>query len=240
MSDPRPISQRLKDDNWRLHQIAERTPGPATLMHGEVTREVYARLLRETLPVARALDAKVRAAREAEPRLRELIADDQMQAENIAADLAFLGEPAEPLPMDDLPPGTRRLLVRIEERGSDPFWTLGMHYVRTGATNGNHYLAGRLRRVLGLGTEADRQAGTRYLDPFGTQQRFVWGAFKTTLDAIAFTEEEKDLVFEGTRDAFLYAINLTEAEHRAEEELLAAHAAGLDKAEFDAHHAPAH
>ena len=75
---------------------------------------------------------------------------------------------------------------------------LGLHYVREGANNGNHYVAKKLRAAWGV--EGDD--GLRSLDPYGKNQRALWEKFKTTLDAQPFTDEEKDHMVQSGRVMF--------------------------------------
>ena len=44
-TDPRPLGQRLKEDNWDLHQQAERDTLPQHLVQGTIPRETYVELL---------------------------------------------------------------------------------------------------------------------------------------------------------------------------------------------------
>lgn len=249
----RPLTQRLKDDNWALHQIAERSPGPRRLFDPAMTRESLAIYLLEFLPIARTLDGLLAAARKADPRLARFVDDASMQAGAIERDLEVLGidrarwdaSSGQPEPI----PGAARLIARLRERGEDALYLLGHHYVRMGASNGNHFLAARIRPRLGLGEAAvpgDPRAGTHFLDPFGDAQRESWQRFKLGIDALAegidghppLRPDEHDRIFEGTQDAFCFAVCMHHETHLGPGQLIERHRESLDKASFDADHAP--
>lgn len=251
---PRTLSARLKDDNWALHAVAERSPGARLLMGDEMTLEQYASMLMELLPVHAALDAALRAASHREPAIAAMVSDEQLVGPHLIHDLGTLRRAfgarlagVIPDPLDRATPGagTTRFIDAIHAHAGDPWHVLGLHYVRTGQTNGNAYLARSIRRRLGLGEQLDAtdpRAATRYLDPFGARQREVWGAFKGNIDALVtargISQDQQDRVFAGTRDAYLYTIGMTAERHRSAEELLAEHGAGLDRAAFEAAHRP--
>lgn len=228
----RPLTTRLKEDNWDLHQIAERGDGPAALMRGEGTRDDYVRLIEQEYLWNVALDEAVCHAREADRRVADLIPESHLRALGAADDLDYF----DTCPCDINPsPGTARFIDYIETAEADPMVILGLHYVRTGATNGNRFVAKKLRQLFDL---PDTGEGTAYLDPWGTEQRGVWDSFKTALGQTEFTEDEQGRIFRGVRDSYLYHIGMGNPDRQpSEEEILAAHAATLDKKSFDETHA---
>lgn len=223
------LTNRLKDDNWALHQIAERQETPGSLIKGTMPKEGYIGMLEQQLLINTTLDATLRDAVKADPRVSELVLEEQMLSPYIAEDLAFFGIETGSI---DPTPGTTRFIEHIESSRDNPLHLLGLHYVRLGACNGNRFVARVVRKAYGLG----ETEGTRYLDPFGEKQRTGWVEFKAALDAMPFDASEQDRVFEGTRAAYLYAINMDHPEHHSAEQLLEMHAKTLDKKAFEEGH----
>jgi len=229
----RSLTTRLKEDNWDLHQIAERGDGPAALMRGEGTLDDYVRLIGQEYLWNVALDEAVCAARHADRRVADLIPESHLRALGAADDLAHFNTcPSELSPT----PGTSRFIDYIETAERDPMVILGLHYVRTGATNGNRFVAKKLRQHFDLPESGE---GTAYLDPWGAEQRTVWDAFKTALGAVEFTPEEQGRIFRGVRDSYLYHIGMGNPDRQpTEQEILAVHTGSLDKDAFLEAHKP--
>ena len=53
-TDTRPLGQRLKEDNWDLHQLAEHDALPQHMVRGTMPREAYVELCGQSWLVARA------------------------------------------------------------------------------------------------------------------------------------------------------------------------------------------
>jgi len=233
----RPLTTRLKDDNWKLHQIAERAEGPAALIKGRMPREGYVQHLAQQWMMSRALDAVIKPHLASRPDLAAFVLPEQFLTAYLEVDLTHFGVcPAHVRPE----PGTQRYIDDVAAHRDDALHLLGLHYVRLGACNGNRYVAKSVRKAMDLPATGE---GTRYLDPFGEAQRDKWYAFKASLDALALTEAEADRVFGGTEAAYLHAICHGLERHQTKAELLAAHEASLDKKAFEEGHSvhvPAH
>jgi len=226
---PIELTPRLKNDNWDLHQIAERGPTPGAMIKGTMPRDGYADALAQTLLLNRTLDEAVARICDTRPDLGALIKPDQAFVPYLVADLEFLGVDTSTI---SAAPGTQRYIDAIESNANDPCYLFGLHYVRLGACNGNRFVARKLRSVYGF-TDAQ---GTRYLDPFGEKQRSEWNAFKTGIDALDLTQDDQDRIFAGTRDAYLLTINLDHDEFQSAEALLETHGKTLDKKAFEEGH----
>ncbi len=226
----RPLTTRLKDDNWKLHQIAERAEAPAALIKGRMPRDGYVTHLTQQWFMARALDAAMRPHLEARPDLAAFILAEQFLAPYLEEDLTFFGVcPAHARPT----PGTTRFVDEVEAHADDAMHLLGLHYVRLGACNGNRFVAKAVRKAYDLPADG---SGVRFLDPFGESQREKWYAFKGALDALPLTEDEADRVFLGTEAAYLHAVCHGLDRHHTKAELLTAHEATLDKQAFERGH----
>ena len=223
------LTKRLKDDNWALHQIAERQETPGSLIKGQMPREGYTAMLAQQALVNRVMDDAMRDAVRLDPRVSELVLEEQMLTPYLLEDLAFFGVDLDGVEPN---PGTARFIEHIEAKRSEPLHMLGLHYVRLGACNGNRFVA----RVVRKAYELNETDGTRYLDPFGESQRDKWMAFKEALDAMPLSDAERDTVFAGTRAAYVAAINLDLDEAMSAEQLMEQHGKTLDKQAFEEGH----
>ena len=199
-TETRPLGQRLKEDNWDLHVQAEHDTLPQHMVRGTIPKETYAELLGQMWLVSRKLDAAIVATRDGVPVLKELVTDRQLQTPYLEEDLAHWG--VETAGLEPLP-GTAGLIADIERsRDENPIRLFGLHYVREGANNGNKYVAMKIRKAWGV----EDGAGFRYLDPYGSDQRPMWEAFKTRLNEIELTEDEKSTIVAGARSMFEHII----------------------------------
>ena len=195
-TDTRPLGQRLKEDNWDLHQLAEHDALPQHMVRGTMPREAYVELCGQSWLVARALDSAIEAKRDEVPILRELVTDRQLQTPYLEEDLAHWGvDPASVAPN----PGTAALIAEIERcRDNAPIRLFGLHYVREGANNGNRFIARKIKQAWG----AESDDGFRHLDPYGDEQRPLWEAFKVRLNEIELSEAEKTAIVDAARSMF--------------------------------------
>ncbi|USN98465.1 MAG: biliverdin-producing heme oxygenase [Phycisphaeraceae bacterium] len=197
--DPRPLGQRLMEDNWDLHRQAEHDTLPRHLVQGTIPRETYVELLGQFWLVARVLDGAIEAKRSQVPVLA-LVADEQLQTPYLEADLEHWGANTAAIAPK---PGAAALIAEIGRcEREEPIRLFGLHYVREGANNGNRYVAKALRRAWG----AKDMAGFSYLDPYGERQRPLWESFKARLDEQALSEDEKREIVAGARSMFEHII----------------------------------
>jgi len=220
------LTTRLKDDNWALHQIAEKQPTPGSLIKGTMPKSDYLAMLAQQYLVNSAFDEVLHSILPEHPQIAKLIHEEQLLTQYIVEDLRYFEidpEAAEPNR------GTQRFIDHICAHKDEPLHLLGLHYVRLGACNGNSFVARVVRKSYNLN---EPTLGTRYLDPFGKAQRKDWLAFKHGLDALVLSEDEQDEVFAGTRAAYVLSINLDLAEYQDAETLLAEHEKDLDQQAF--------
>jgi len=220
------LTTRLKDDNWALHQIAEKQPTPGSLIKGTMPKDGYIAMLAQQYLVNKVFDEVLLTIMAHHPELGELIHEEQLLTQYIVEDLHFF----ERDPDDAMPnPGTQRFIEHINAHKDQALHMLGLHYVRLGACNGNSFVARVVRKAYDLD---EPFLGTRYLDPFGSTQRKKWLAFKHGLDAMELSDPEQDEVFGGTRAAYVHAINLDLPEFEDAESLLAENKDSLDQKAF--------
>lgn len=224
-----PITHRLKNDNWDLHQIAERGGTPESMIKGTITREGFADYLSQSVHIHRALDVALFKAIVAMPELAPLVKESEFFDQHFSADLAYYNA----TPATDLLPGVARFVDHINTHADQPLHTFGLHYVRLGACNGNRFVARKLRSVFGI---TDPAAGMMSQDPFGEAQRTQWAEFKEGLDALDLNDAQRDELFDGTRAAYLLTINMDHDEFQSAEQLLKDHGKSLDREVFEQGH----
>lgn len=199
------MSARFKQGHADLHEQAEQGTIPAAMASGTITREQYIALLRTEYPVHLALDERLRAAKQGHTLLAELVDDQTLMSGFYAQDLAHFG--IDPNTVEPTPAASEVIeLIHAIER-EHPIALLAFHYVRFGASNGNRYVAKRIRPALGL-ESVDSAPGTKHLDPFGSDQRALWDAFKAKLDGAPLTEDERLLLVATARQVFTAIMSL--------------------------------
>ena len=224
-----PITDRLKNDNWDLHQIAERGGTPESMIKGTMSREQFAAYLGQAIHVHKALDSAIQKAIKLMPDLGHLVTDEHSFERYFASDLEFYATKIAETPA----PGTQRFVDHINTHSDQPLHIFGLHYVRMGALNGNRFVARKLRQVFGITHPTD---GMMSHDPFGESQRTDWMSFKQGIDALELNNTERDELFSGVRAAYVLTINLDLEEYMSDKQLLSAHGKSLDREVFDKGH----
>ena len=191
-----PIGQMMKDGCWDLHQAAENGAVARGLISGELSKADYASLVAQMYLFNKRLDEAVRSHRDAQPPLKALIDDEQLQTPYYESDLRDLGIDATSLSPT---PGTAEAIALVDRVEADnPADLLALHYVREGANNGNRFVARKLMQVWG---QSDL-AGMKHLDPYGEAQRAKWETFKTTLNEQPFSDDAKRSLVSTGREMF--------------------------------------
>lgn len=190
------IGDRLKEETKELHASAESHEFQRAFGSGKLPREGYVRYLSQMYLVHRALEAKIKATQGGTPELSDVISDRNFRETDLEADLRYFGvDPATVTPTK----ATSALIARFETAANEnPDTLLGYHYVLEGSNNGNAFIARGIRKAYGLsGTE-----GTRYLDPYGDQQRPMWMQYKQAMAALTLTDEQADRIVESAKELF--------------------------------------
>ncbi|MEO0631509.1 MAG: biliverdin-producing heme oxygenase, partial [Planctomycetota bacterium] len=191
-----PIGQMMKDGCWDLHQSAENGTVAKGLISGGLSKADYTTLVSQMYLFNKRLDEAVRSHRDAQPSLKALIDDEQLQTPYYEADLKDLGVDAGAL---EAAPGTAEAIALVDRvENENPADLLALHYVREGANNGNRFVARKLMQVWG---QSDL-AGMKHLDPYGDSQRAKWETFKTVLNDQPFSDDEKRSLVATGREMF--------------------------------------
>ena len=204
-TDARPLTERLKENHADLHERAEHGAVPQAMATGEISREAYASMLGQLWVMGRALDEALVAAGESTPAIRDLVKEHQLQEPKLRADLAHFGIDPATIEAGEAAGAFVRDVERLRE--SEPLRLLGLHYVREGATNGNRFVAMKIRKAWGV----EGSEGFRHLDPYGDQQRSMWDAWKTELAGYEFSEQEKQTILAGARTMFEHVMAVHES-----------------------------
>ncbi|MBL9140368.1 MAG: biliverdin-producing heme oxygenase [Phycisphaerae bacterium] len=180
------LADTLKERTKEAHTRAERHPLQARLVAGALTREEYSGYLAQLLPVWTALDAGLDGLAVRDSRVASMVQPYHRHAWRLVDDLAFLNH-REQRPV----PATQRFLQVVADAASGSgIGLLGVWYVLEGSANGGRFIAKALSRGLGIvGPD-----GLKNFDPHGEHQRERWQAWRTALDAQAFSESERDAI----------------------------------------------
>ncbi|MDX2175800.1 MAG: biliverdin-producing heme oxygenase [Candidatus Sumerlaeia bacterium] len=201
---PKSVMQRLKEETWDLHMLAEKGELEQHMIRGTLPKEMYVKTLGQRYFLHKTLDELLQAHRPHHPALQRVVRDSHFHTPRVVADLAFFGVDAatlEPLP------ASKRVMDKMREvAAKDPNLLLGMQYVMEGSTNGAKFIAKALRKAYGL----EGEDGTRLLDPYGESQREQWGGFIGAMNSIIFSQEEADGLVDLARATFRFMIELDE------------------------------
>ncbi len=174
-TDAPSIMQRLKTDTTGLHAAAEQTTFQQAMVAGRLPLDHYVASLQQMLLIHRTLEHHLRLHREL-PAIAAVLRDYQFQEPYLLNDLQYFE-----CIVDQIQPlhATSDLIAAIEvTAAANPVALLGLHYVLEGSKNGGKFLAAAARRAYNL--EGD--AGLRYLDPYGANQRTYWQDFRTSME----------------------------------------------------------
>lgn len=186
----------LKSATTENHVRAERHPIQAAILSGQISREVYGRLVAQNRHVHEAMERGFDQASRGEPRLSAMFAAHHRRLANYDADLAVFGVAEEhraPLPAAHAAAGWIGSLA-----ASSPIALLGVLYVIEGSTNGGQFLS----RILSKAFGSAANAGLSSLDPHGGHTRERWGAFRVGLDGLTLSTSECEAIIAAARETF--------------------------------------
>jgi heme oxygenase len=176
--------RKLKEGTQKLHDQAESGNFQVRMVNGELARQEFASFLGQMHHIHETLDPALTAAAASDDRVASIFQEAHLRLGRVQQDLKDLEAPeiADPLP------ATTKFLDYVKTmEATSPASLIGVLYVKEGATNGNKFVAKKLRETMELGP--DMAMG--YLDPHGKDQRKRWNAFKETLNELNLTEDEQ-------------------------------------------------
>ena len=198
------IMARLKAGTAAQHAVAESKPLEAALIEGSIGQAQYQKYLSQRWLIHRELEAATNRALKTDARLASLHLPSLYQTQNLESDLARLEtnlESIRPLP------GASHLIEKIQKAA--PATLMGIYYVFEGSKNGARFIA----KALAKAWELSDTSSFRYLDPHGEEQRPLWMKFRSNMDAIAWTPNEKDLMVRAAQATFDAISSLDDAIH---------------------------
>ena len=191
MTESASLMQTLKEETWDLHKKAETQPLEQNLVRGTLPQDVYVTYLEQRLIVMRAMEKHMAALAAKDTRVAEMGYEPFMLAEHLEKDLKFFGsDPSALEPLSATSQFLRQLESTTEKK---PLALLGVLYVFAGSTNGAKFISRAILRAY----ELQPGQATNFLDPFGDEQRHIWGGFKTKMDETNWTAEEKKEIVSG-------------------------------------------
>ena len=177
--------RKLKEGTQALHDQAESGNFQIRMVNGELARMEFASFLVQMRHIHCVLDPAIQSAASTDDRVDHIFDESHLRLPRIDKDLEDLSCEAVADPL----PATERFVRYIgEQLEQSPSSLVGVLYVKEGATNGNKFVAKKLRESMGLAP--DMAMG--YLDPHGKDQRRRWNAFKETLNELDLTDQEQD------------------------------------------------
>jgi len=196
MTETTDIASRLRQETRDLHDAAENHEFQRAFGGGRLPRETYVRYLEQMLHVYTALESAIRDALPKSEVLSAVVGENNFRADDLRADLAYFDSPADATPQVD---ATGVFVNRVEQVAREnPDALLGYHYVLEGSNNGSKFIAKNIRRAYGF----QGDTGTRYLDPYGDQQRDMWLEYKTALSNLRLNPKLSDEVVACAREMF--------------------------------------
>ena len=176
---------KLKEGTQSLHDQAESGNFQVRMVNGDLARLEFGGFLGQMRHIHAVLDPALQQAASGDARVAQIFEESHLRLHRIDQDLKDLDheEVAEPFPATSS--FTDYIAERLEQ---NPTSLIGVLYVKEGATNGNKFIAKKLRETMGLGE--DKAMG--YLDPHGKDQRRCWNAFKETLNELDLTDAEQE------------------------------------------------
>jgi heme oxygenase len=225
------LMDRLRQETGELHRAAERCDFQRSLVKGEITPGVLAAWFDQLLPVHRALERALRAARSDEP-WTETFKEDQSRERDLLADLDVLQSDAAAGEMTasttgQPPPATAAFIDAIGHiaAGPHPAALLGVLYVLEGSNNGSKFIARAIRRAWNWSD--DRRL--RYLDPYGERLGERWQQFRNEVNALSCAPAQEQAIIEAAKRTFqaIHAMSLSMIAHENGE----SHRAGPDALE---------
>jgi len=195
------IMDLLKEGTAEQHRNAERRKLQKEMVGGRLPVDTYRNWLGQMLLLHSALWSGIVARRVSSSALADVVLDEGRHVANLRADLMALdGDPDELTPL----PATERGLAAIRSTAAeDPLSLLGYNYVLEGSMNGNRFIA----RAL---TPALRCPATAYLDPYGDDQRSVWGAYRERMNTAGFDGAQAERMVAAARDLFFTIAELSD------------------------------
>jgi len=195
------IMARLRQETMPLHQETEKGHLSQDLVRGRLPVTRYAALLGQLYALHRHFEAALARAAASVAQLAKVARTYQLQEDQLVRDLLHLGRD---LQGEAALPATREFNAFVDDlAATSPVGLLGVLYVLEGSKNGGRFLAAAVRRAYGF-----ERAGTEYLDPYGELQAERWKEFKTDMDSLDLSAEERDQIVAAASSTFRHIMRI--------------------------------
>ena len=202
--------RKLKEGTQELHDQAESGNFQIRMVNGELARREFASFLGQMRHVHATLDPALTKAAEVDDRVADIFEEAHLRLGRVDQDLKDLecNDIADPLP------ATKRFVEYVSEMSkASPASLIGVLYVKEGATNGNKFVAKKLRETMNLGPNM----AMGYLDPHGKDQRKRWNAFKESINKLDLSENEQEDCVAVAQETFRMVMDISMQIPAAEE-----------------------
>ena len=193
---------KLREGTQKLHDEAESGNFQIRMVNGELARREFSTFLCQMRHVHAVLDSLLEEAALRDSRINQIFDESHKRLWRIEEDLNDLECFEKPSMLSSTKSFTEFITNLFD---TNPVSLIGVLYVKEGATNGNKFMAKKLRETLGLGD--DKVMG--YLDPHGAEQRKKWNQFKIQLNELELTETEESLCVSVAQETFRMMMNVT-------------------------------
>lgn len=192
----------LKEGTQELHDQAESGDFQTRMISGDIIRAEFGQFLGQMRLVHEVLDPALSHAAEQDQRVTQIFDESHLRLPRIEADLADLDISLEQQPL----PATQTFIDFIQSTATaSPVSLIGALYVKEGATNGNKFVAKRLRESLNL----KEGEAMRYHDPHGKDQRRKWNRFKELLNELGLSSDEEVACVKVAQETFRMVMNIS-------------------------------
>lgn len=191
-----PVMDLLRESTAEMHSSAEANEFQHQLGSGKVDKELYKLYLQQLYLMHQEIGSLLNQSKPANHAVSHVVQDYHSDLSCIKKDLEYFGvQPDSAKPLK----ATEALIDSMKKTASEKTAALlGFLYVLEGSTNGAKFMAKSLRAGLGLPEEA----GASYFDRYGNAQRERWTAFKTAMNELQFTDDERNAMVDKAQETF--------------------------------------
>jgi heme oxygenase len=190
------LAQILKTETRPFHDSAEGSEFQNHLTSGEVSLAQYVAYLSQLFLIHSLLEREIIDASDREPRLKQVVGEEQLQENYLRADLVHFAVSFESIrPLKATEQFSNQMLTTARQT---PVALLGYHYVLFGSKHGGKFIAKNLSHVHKL-----NGAGTKYFDPYGDDFMPYWRAFVEHLNKLDLSPAEIEATVAAAKETFI-------------------------------------
>jgi heme oxygenase len=189
------IMETLKEETRTLHNQTEGNDFQKFLFGGSLPKHQFVEYLGQMYLIHKALEDALSQLRHSSSIIATVIGDHQFQQNYLRTDLSAAKVSAEDL---RALPATRKLINHIDNlNNKEPMALLGCEYVLFGSKHGAKLLSKNLGKY-----ELWTPGSPNYFDPYGDKFSGYWQDFKAKMNAIQFSQDEREQIIQGAKDMF--------------------------------------